>query len=83
MSSMIWTFELKRETNVQLVKRLMEFSPTGAMSQMFIIEAIRRYAQEVIKAEPWPDDYVIDFGAWQRTAVFINEELEKRNGTRT
>lgn len=71
------------ETNVALVTRLMEFSPTGALSQMFIIEAIDRYAKQIAKAnlDQWPENHIINPVAWKRTAEFIKAELEKRNVT--
>lgn len=45
----------KQLTNVQVVKRLMESSPLGAKqivwNQCFIMEAIRRYAEQCISEE--------------------------------
>lgn len=38
----------KRLTNEDLIKNLMNFSPYGVLSQMFIMQAIREYAREVI-----------------------------------
>lgn len=35
----------RAKTNVELVKEMMEFSPYGAMSQMFIIDAITKHAE--------------------------------------
>jgi hypothetical protein len=74
---------MSTETNIELVTRLMTFSPTGAMSQLFIMEAIGRYAKQVSEADMsgWPENHIINPEAWQKTARFINEELEKRNGT--
>ena len=67
----------KPETNVEFVTRLMEFSPTGAMSQMFIIAAIDNYSKAVVEAPPI-EHGLIDGGAWKRTGEWIQEELEKR-----
>ena len=38
----------KRKTNEDLVNHMMNFSKTGLISQMAIIEAISRYAKECI-----------------------------------
>ena len=38
----------KRKTNEDLVSHMMNFSKTGLISQMAIIEAISRYAKECI-----------------------------------
>lgn len=38
----------KRLTNEDLIKNLMNFSPYGVLGQMFIMQAIREYAKEVI-----------------------------------
>jgi hypothetical protein len=38
----------RRLTNEDLVKNLMNFSPYGVLGQMFIMNAIREYAREVI-----------------------------------
>jgi len=42
----------KPQTNVQVVKRLMEYSNHGAIMQPFVLEAIRRYAEQCIAAGP-------------------------------
>lgn len=41
----------KRKTNEDLVVHLMNFSPYGALSQMFIIQAIQTQCSAVIKQE--------------------------------
>jgi stalled ribosome rescue protein Dom34 len=40
----------KPETNVQLVKRLMEFSKYGALSQLFIIDALLKQSEAVSRS---------------------------------
>jgi len=65
------------ETNTELVTRMMEYSPTGALSQIFIIEAISRYAKLVAELPPM-DHPMINGEAWKRTAEFIQKELENR-----
>lgn len=65
------------ETNTELVTRMMEYSPTGALSQMFIIEAISRYAKLVAESPPM-DHPMINGAAWKHTAEFILNELDNR-----
>lgn len=40
--------ESQRLTNEDLIKNLMNFSPYGLLGHMFIMQAIREYAREVI-----------------------------------
>jgi len=72
-----------RETNIEFVKRVMSFSPTGAMSQMFILEAIRRYSTEITHKQDEVrlkmKDSVISPESWINTAEFLQKELEARN----
>ena len=49
----------KLESNEDLVKDLMNYSPYGALCQVFIMEAIQRYAEQVAASNP--EDY--DMGA--------------------
>lgn len=67
----------KPETNIDFVKRLMNYSPTGAMSQMFIIAAIDNYSKAIAEAPPM-EHPMINGEAWKRTGEWIQEELEKR-----
>jgi len=60
------------ETNVELVTRLMEFSPTGAMMQAFVITAIEKYSQMVL-AMPQEqrnrmDRGLISYAVWEKCA---------------
>lgn len=36
-----------RKTNIEFVNDLMNFSPYGALSQIFVVQAIEHYAKEV------------------------------------
>lgn len=65
-------------TNIDFVTDLMTYNPAGALCQPFIIEAISRYAKEVMVAEPWPDDVMISFEAWRACAEHINKKIENR-----
>jgi|GEM_PF-1804816 len=66
------------ETNTEFVTRVMDFCPTGALSQMFIIEAIDRYAKAVAAAPVSDTNGLIDMGAWKRTAEFLVAEMDKK-----
>lgn len=62
------------ETNTKFVKRLMEFSPQGALSQVFILAAIEHYAKEVAENEPI-EHPLINGEAWKACAENILSEL--------
>ncbi len=42
----------RRKTNVQALTDMMEVSNYGALAQVFILEAISRYADDVAEADP-------------------------------
>lgn len=62
------------KTNVEFVTELMEFSNHGALSQVFIIEAIRRYA-EACSERRISDNGFISPDAWQGVAREIRDKL--------
>lgn len=70
----------KHETNIEFVTRLMEFSPVGALSQLFIIAAIDNYSKAVAAAPPI-EHVLINGEAWKRTAEWVQQELENRSET--
>lgn len=67
-------------SNIDFIKYLMEYSPQGAMSQIFIIAAIEKYATMVINAKEhdWPVGHLIDFKSWQDTARYLKKEINNR-----
>jgi hypothetical protein len=66
------------ETNVGLVTRLMTFAKSGPVAQLFIIESIRRYADQCADADPKKMDVGFISGTqWKRAAAEIREELAK------
>lgn len=67
------------QSNTEFVAELMEFSRYGALSQLFVIEAIRRYAEEVAKAEP-VDSGLISGVAWKAVAEDIQTQLKAKYG---
>ncbi|MEH2517420.1 hypothetical protein V1279_002993 [Bradyrhizobium sp. AZCC 1610] len=67
------------ETNVEFVTRLMEFSNYGALAQIFVIEALRRWSDLVADAEPAKvDSPMISGHAWVGVAKEIKAKLEER-----
>ena len=71
----------ERKTNTDCIVELMEFSPTGAIAQAFILEAIRRYAKAVAAADPAKlDTGYISGEAWVATAKHIVKELRAQYG---
>ena len=68
-----------RKDNEQFVSELMTgWCPTGPMSQVFIIEAIRRYAEEVANAPPIADTFMLSGAVWKATGQHIHELMTKR-----
>ena len=45
----------QRESNIEFLTRIMEYSPHGALVQAFVMEAITQYAHKVSEAEGIPD----------------------------
>lgn len=43
---------MKRKTNVQIIKFIMENSRYGALSQMFVIDCLSKFADAVSKSKP-------------------------------
>lgn len=78
----------KITNNEELVIDLMNFSPYGALSQVFVMEAIQRYANEVIeqeekilkdKAKEESEGKIsfVDMGSWLGVAKNIKERTDK------
>ena len=70
----------RTKTNTQFVKNMMEFSSAGPMSQLFIIEAIRKYAEQVTsnadQVKESMQSTMIDGDSWIRTAQIILDDYE-------
>lgn len=66
-------------TNTQLIEKFMEYSDYGALSQVFVMEALDRYAKEVRETDEteWPENHIINFHAWQGCAAEFQELKEK------
>lgn len=68
----------KRETNEEFVKRIINFGPTGALQQVFVMQALEKYAQAVAGSTPEALDTPLVSGkAWHDTAIYIGTELKK------
>jgi len=69
---------MKRKTNVQIVKEIMEHSNYGALSQSFVIQAITKYADACAAAKP--EDFgapgLINYEAWIGVAKEIKDKLD-------
>ena len=65
------------KTNVEKIKELMTRSPAGPLMQAFILEAVRRYAEDIIN-EGVPEDNpraLISPKAWYTCAEVAHLEL--------
>tara|TARA_R110000868_G_scaffold101590_2_gene279591 strand:+ start:113 stop:328 length:216 start_codon:yes stop_codon:yes gene_type:complete len=69
---------IKTQTNVQLVKHMMEHSSQGALIQAFVIEAIRKYAELTIDAQPWDKETFISQDAWKACAEEALTAIDNR-----
>tara|TARA_Y100000593_G_scaffold29491_1_gene58563 strand:+ start:1752 stop:1958 length:207 start_codon:yes stop_codon:yes gene_type:complete len=66
-------------TNEEFVKDLMTFNPHGALAQVFVLEAIRKYSEQVVAADPkLYDSGFIDGSAWHGMAAYILDKIENR-----
>ena len=65
-----------KEDNIQFLKRIMTFSPSGALSQVFVLNALDFYASKVISSKPIKDDF-INPQAWLDTAKWIKDQTDK------
>lgn len=71
----------KRMSNVELVTEIMEFSRSGALAQIFVIDAITKHAAAVSQAEAAEVDHALISGhAWIQCAREIKERLDAYYG---
>ena len=69
------------QTNVEFVADLMEHSAHGALIQVFVIQAIDRYADLVAAAEPQDvDTPMVNGHAWRGCALEVKRKLKERLG---
>jgi hypothetical protein len=67
----------KHRTNTAWVRHVMESAPTGALGQAFVIEAIRRYAEECASADASAmDTPLLSGAAWKATAQYVADQYK-------
>jgi hypothetical protein len=69
---------MKRKTNVQKITHLMVNYPGGPLAQAFVLEAVQRYADQVLAAGR-PDDPgngLVSACAWYDLADSMSRELK-------
>ena len=70
-----------RQTNVEFVVDLMEYSAHGALIQAFVIHALEQYARRVAAATPEQlDTGLVSGHAWHGCAVEVKRKLARRLG---
>lgn len=70
------------KTNTEFVTELMTYSDHGALSQIFIIDAIRKHAERVAAADPTTiDSDFISGERWVGVAREIKRKLDANYGT--
>jgi len=67
-------------TNQEFMEELMTISPYGVLSQAFILEAVRKYSEQVAAADPEIfENGFIHGPAWQGVARDVLHKLETRS----
>ena len=65
----------RRQTNIEFITNLINFSRSGPLMQAFVLEGLRTYAQEIMMADPEElGNALISGHSWQLCA---KEYLEK------
>lgn len=67
---------MSRKTNNQFIIDLMDFSQSGPLMQVFVLTAIQRYAEAVLK-NPLPEGGMINSEVWTRCALEAKSRLEE------
>ena len=67
---------MRFESNIEFLTRVMDYSKYGALMQAFVIEAVNRYAEDVIVAD-MPKDSIISPEAWKGCAKEFLDEFKK------
>lgn len=69
----------KIKTNVQIVNEIMNYSMYGALSQIFVMDALAKFSEAVIASDPadYPANSMISAEAWIGVAKEIKEKLER------
>ena len=68
----------RRQTNIKFMVNLLEFSRSGALMHVFVLEGLRLYAQEVMNADPEDlGNALISGKTWQLCAKEYLEKIEE------
>jgi len=69
----------KNTSNVDFVKSIMEFSNHGPLAQVFVIEALRNYCENVLAdTSEWPATSLISQQAWKAIAYEIQMKANSK-----
>jgi len=69
------------ETNEEFIQRIMTVGcPTGALVQVFVIDALEKYAMFVTSSQipTWGADGIIEKQAWIDTAAWVLKEIQQK-----
>ncbi|ARQ95419.1 hypothetical protein [Bradyrhizobium phage BDU-MI-1] len=70
----------KPKTNVQFIRDLMEHSQYGALAQLFVLDALDKWSQQVAAASPADlDTPLVNGHAWVGVAKEIQEKINARS----
>ena len=69
---------MKYKSNEQFVKDIMAFSRRGPLAQIFVVEAIRKYAEACAEADPAVfDSPLMNGAAWVDVAKEIRDKMNE------
>lgn len=70
---------MKPKTNIEFLNDAMTFSRFGPLAQVFVMQAVEKYANAVIQAGPEAvDSPMISGEAWVGVAAELKEKFERR-----
>ena len=69
----------KHITNAQLIGDLMSFSKQGVLMQVFIIEAVAKYAEQTKVSPAWANEGFISEASWRKCADEALEAINNRS----
>jgi hypothetical protein len=70
------------KTNEDILRDIMNFSRYGALAQLFVIDALTKFANTVAASKPedYPDNGIVQPEAWIGVAKEIKEKLDEFYG---
>lgn len=76
---------MTQQTNTEFMHDLMEFSSVGGLVQAFVLEALDKYAAQVLE---WPEavreqmnnDGLIAYEPWARCAAEVRKKIARHLG---